>query len=143
MARGDVAQCRPELGDALARQPVVDVVAVPTGGDEPGAGEHLQVVGRVGGGLADLACQHLDRALALGEHVDQLGSTPVAERLGDVGEPVEESSPSQLRSAIRASRSASKGRVRDPVGSTLAESSLVFKQSLDFFGLRGIELFYS
>ena len=46
---------------------------------------------RVGDALADLLAELLDRALSLGEHVDDLGAAPVPERLRDGGERVEES----------------------------------------------------
>ena len=59
--------------------------------DEPGAREDLEVMRRVGDALADLLAELLDRALSLGEHVNDLGAAPVAERLRDGGERVEES----------------------------------------------------
>jgi hypothetical protein len=46
---------------------------------------------RVGDALADLLAELLDRALSLGEHVDDLGAAPIPERLRDGGERVEES----------------------------------------------------
>ena len=45
---------------------------------------------RVGDALADLGGELLDVAFTLGEDVDELGPSPVAERLGDLGEPVEQ-----------------------------------------------------
>jgi hydroxyacylglutathione hydrolase len=46
--------------------------------------------GRIGDALVDLGCDLLDVTLALGEHVDDFGPPTVAERLGDVGETVEQ-----------------------------------------------------
>ena len=46
--------------------------------------------GGVGDALADLGGEFLDVSFALGEHVDELGSASVAERLGDFGEGVEQ-----------------------------------------------------
>ena len=47
-------------------------------------------MGGVGDALVELARDLLDRALALGEQVDDLGPPPGGERLGDLGEPLEE-----------------------------------------------------
>ena len=87
---GDVAQRRPEFADTVGGEPVVDPGPVASGGDETGAGEDPEVERGVGDALADLVSQLLDVALALGEHVDELGAAPVAERLGDLGEGVEQ-----------------------------------------------------
>ena len=44
----------------------------------------------VGDGLIDLARELVDRAFALREHVDDLGPPAAPERLGDLGERIEE-----------------------------------------------------
>ena len=68
----DVAQRRQQLGDPVAREPVVDAGAVAAGRDEPGAGHRPQVMRRVRDALVDLVGDLLDRPLALREHVDDL-----------------------------------------------------------------------
>ena len=87
---GDVAQRRPQFADALGGEPVVDPGAVAAGRDQTGRGEDPEMERGVGDALADLGGELLDVTFALGEHVDQLGSAPVAERLGDLGERVEQ-----------------------------------------------------
>ena len=79
---GDVAEGGPQLGDAVAGEPVDDALAVASGLQEPGGGEAAEVVRGVGHALVDLAGDLLDRSLALGEEVDDLGPASVAERLG-------------------------------------------------------------
>jgi hypothetical protein len=83
---GDVAQRRPQLGDALAGQPVVDPCAVPAGGEKAGPCHRPEVVRRVRHGLVDLARDVLDRALALRQEVDDLGPPPAGEGLRHLGE---------------------------------------------------------
>ena len=90
MGGGDVAQRRPQLADPVGGEPVVDPGAVAAGGDEAGGGEGAEVERGVGDALADLGGELVDVAFALGEHVDQLGAATVAERLGDLGERVEQ-----------------------------------------------------
>jgi hypothetical protein len=58
--------------------------------EEARSREEAQVVRGVGDALADLAGDVLDRALALGEDVDDLGPVSIAHRLGDGGECGEE-----------------------------------------------------
>jgi hypothetical protein len=55
------------------------------------------MVGGVGEALLDLVGQLVHGPLALREHVDDLGATPVPERLCDRGERVEESGLCSLR----------------------------------------------
>ena len=79
-----------QLADPIAREPVVDPRALPTRAHQAGAQEQLQVVGGVGEALLDLGRDLLDRALPLGEHVDDLGPPPAAKRLGYRRERIEE-----------------------------------------------------
>ncbi len=90
MLGGHVAQRRPQLADPLARQRVEGTSPVAPGGEQPGAGHGPQVVRRVGHALADLLRQLVHRSLALGEHVNDLGSTAARQRLGYLGEGVEQ-----------------------------------------------------
>src|ERR671919_2983865 len=90
MMLGPLAHGRPEVDHPLAREPVVDPRAVAAGTDEPRSRELLQVMRGVGDALLDLARQLVDRALALGENVDDLGATAVANRLRNRGERIEE-----------------------------------------------------
>ena len=90
MAVGLSEPGRGELSDPLARQRVEDASPVAPGGEQPGAGHRPQVVRGVGHALADLPRQLLHRSLALGEHVGDLGSTAARQRLGHLGEAVEE-----------------------------------------------------
>ena len=87
---GDVAQRDPQVDDAIRGEPVVDAGLVASGDDQAGSGERAEVERGVRHALADLGGEFLDVSLALGEHVDQLRTPPVGERLGDVGEPVEQ-----------------------------------------------------
>jgi hypothetical protein len=57
-------------------EPVVDVGAGTSAGDQPGAGEGAQVVGGVGDRLVDLVGDLVDGALALGEQLDDLRAPP-------------------------------------------------------------------
>ena len=88
MFGGDVAQRRPQVTDPVAGQRVEDPGAVPTCGQEPGAGHGPKVVRGVGDGLADLVGDVVDRPLTLGEHIDDLGPAPAGQGLGDLGEPL-------------------------------------------------------
>ena len=87
---GHVAERGPQLGDAVAGEPVDDALAVATGLQQAGVGEAAEVVGGVGDALVDLGGDLLDRAFALGEHIDDLGPAAVAERLGHRRERVEQ-----------------------------------------------------
>ncbi len=78
---GDLAHRRPQVADPIAREPVIDASAFPTRAHQAGAQEQLQVVGGVGEALVDLGRDLLDRALALGEHVHDLGAAATAEGL--------------------------------------------------------------
>ena len=64
---GHVAHSRPEIPDALAREPVEDARALAARAHKPRAREHLQMLRGVGDALRDLAGDLLHRPLALGE----------------------------------------------------------------------------
>ena len=83
MADGDVADGRPELSDAVACQPVENASPLAPGAHQARASQHLQMLRGVGDALPNLVRQLVDRAFPLGEHVDDLGSPPAAERLRD------------------------------------------------------------
>jgi hypothetical protein len=87
---GDLAHRRPKVDNPLAREPVEDPGPLATGSDEAYSPELLQVMRGIGDALLDLARQLVDRALALREHVDDLGAAAVTNRLGNRGECVEE-----------------------------------------------------
>ena len=57
--------------------------------DQPGPGEDAQVVGGVGNALAELGGHLFDRALTLGEDVDDFGTSAAGQRFGRFGERVE------------------------------------------------------
>ena len=90
MPRGDVANSGPELGDTIARKPVVDAVAVPPRTREAGLREQPQMMRRGRGALAHLARDLVDRAFALCEYVDDLGPPPAPERGRDRRERIEQ-----------------------------------------------------
>jgi hypothetical protein len=90
VADGDITHRTPQLVDALAREPVDDACPVAPRLDEARAGEDLQVLRRVGDALADLTRELIDRALALGEHIDDLRAPAVAKRPGHRREGVKE-----------------------------------------------------
>ena len=81
---------RPQLADPVARQRVVDAGPVAAGGEQARPGQGPEVVGGVGDALVDLAGDLLDRALALGEDIDDLGSPAAGQRLGHLGEAFEQ-----------------------------------------------------
>ena len=81
MAHGDVAHRRPQLTDAVAREPVVDACPLTPRTDEPRARENLEMLRRVGHALRDLARELVHRAFALGKDVDDLGASSAPERL--------------------------------------------------------------
>jgi hypothetical protein len=87
---GDLAHRRPQSGHAVAGEPVEDPCSLAARADEPYSRELLQVMRGVGDALIDLARQLIDRALALCEHVHNLGAATVTNRLGNRGERVEE-----------------------------------------------------
>ncbi|MEZ5219743.1 MAG: hypothetical protein R2715_24910 [Ilumatobacteraceae bacterium] len=86
----NVPQRSPQRTDPWGGQPVMNPVAVPAGADEACGGEGAKVERRVGDALVDLCGEFLDVAFALFEHVDQLEAAPRRQRLGHLGEPVEE-----------------------------------------------------
>ena len=90
MGLGHVAYRGPELGHPVARQRVVDAGPVPAGGQQTRPGQGAEVVGGVGDALVDLAGDLLHRALALGEDIDDLGSPTAGQRLGHLGEALEQ-----------------------------------------------------
>src|SRR2546427_3470321 len=87
---GDIPQGSPSLADPVAGQHVDDASALTSGPQQAGAGHRPQVMRGVGNALSDLGGDLLDRALALGKEVDDLGPVPVAERLGDRSQRPEE-----------------------------------------------------
>ena len=87
---GDVAHGRPQVADPVAGQAVVDARSLAAGTHESRAREDLQVLGRVRDALRDLTGELVDRALALGEHVHNLRTATVPDRLRDGGKRVEE-----------------------------------------------------
>jgi hypothetical protein len=86
----DVAHRRPQVAHAIARETVVDAIALAPRPDETGTGEQPQVLRRVRDALRDLVRELLDRALALREHIYDLRPAPIPERLADGGEGVEQ-----------------------------------------------------
>src|SRR5204862_1649112 len=86
----NVAHRRPQLLDALAREPVIDAGSIPTGADQPRPRQHLQVLRGVGNALRDLACNLLDRALPLRQQIDDLRPPAATERLRNRGERIEQ-----------------------------------------------------
>jgi hypothetical protein len=86
----DVAQHRPQLGHAIAGEPVVDPRPVSPRGHESRAGQGAQMVGGVGEALPDLLGEFLHRPLPLGEDVDELGTPTAGQRASRLGERVEE-----------------------------------------------------
>src|SRR2546430_5015444 len=99
MPFGHCTHRRPQVADPIAREPVVDPRALPTGAHQAGAQKQLQVMGGVGEALVDLDRDLLDRALALGEYVHDLGAAATAERLRHRGERIEQgalSSPTHI-----------------------------------------------
>src|SRR5581483_10755320 len=81
VADGDVTHRRPELGDAVAREPVIDPRALAPRAHQARPRKHLQMLRRVRIALADLTGDLLHRALALREQVDDLSPPPAPERL--------------------------------------------------------------
>ena len=90
LAGSDTPHGPPQLQDVVAGEPVVDVGALTAAADQSGGRQCAQVVRGVGDGLADLAGDLLDGALALGEELDDQGSSPRRERACDRRERVEE-----------------------------------------------------
>ena len=86
-----VAKRRPQLAHSLGGERVEDTGAVAPRGNQPGAGDGPQVVGGVGDALVDLGGDVVDRALALGQEVDQLGPASAGHGLADLSEAVVES----------------------------------------------------
>jgi hypothetical protein len=91
MPNGHAPNRCPELRDLVAREPVDDARPFAPGTNEPRMCEHLQVLRGVRDRLGDLARDLVDRALALGEQVDDLRPTAAAERLSHRRQSVEES----------------------------------------------------
>jgi hypothetical protein len=85
-------QRRPQLRHLVGAKPVVDACALPPGRDQPSGGEGAEVERRVRQALADLRGEVVNVSFALGQHVDDLGPPAVRQRLGDLGEPVEQAS---------------------------------------------------
>ncbi|HSL63302.1 MAG TPA: hypothetical protein VK874_01475 [Gaiellaceae bacterium] len=77
----DVANGGPQLGNPVARKPVEDVIPVAARSRKPRAREQSQVVRRARHTLADLGGNVFHGALALGEQIDDLGTSATAERL--------------------------------------------------------------
>ena len=76
--------------DAFAGQHVDDAGAFAAGAQHAGSGHRPQVMRGVGHALADLVGDLLDGTFALGEDVDDLGSPATGQRLGHLGERVEQ-----------------------------------------------------
>ena len=87
---GDVAHRSPQVGHTFAGEAVEDAGAIAPGGEDAGPCERPEMVRGVRDALADLVREFLDRPLALGEHVDDLGAVSVAERLRHRSQRVEE-----------------------------------------------------
>ena len=87
---GNPSHRPPQRGHERAREFVEDAGAGATSADQARAKQPLQVLGGVRDGLVDLQCEVLDGSLALGEYVDELGTTTVRQRLRGLGQRVEE-----------------------------------------------------
>ena len=70
----------------VARQLIIDALAVAAALDERGAAEKLQVSRCIGEGEARTGRQILDAALALSEMFEQFEPMRVGKRMGDLGE---------------------------------------------------------
>jgi hypothetical protein len=90
MGGSDVAQCRPQVDDAVGDQAVVDPVLVAARDDQADTSQGAQMERGVGDALVDLVGEFFHVAFALGEHVDQFGAASVRQGFGDVREPVEQ-----------------------------------------------------
>ena len=80
----------PQRSHPFARQGIEDPVAVSTRRDQPGTGQHMEMVRCVGHALVEFERQRLDVAFALGEDIDQLDPPTVGQRLAHLGKPVEQ-----------------------------------------------------
>lgn len=90
VARGDVSNGGPELGHALAREPVVHPSAVAARTRQAARREQPQMMRRGSHGLARLSGDVLDGPLALGEQVDDFRAPSAGKSLRDGRERVEE-----------------------------------------------------
>jgi 2-polyprenyl-3-methyl-5-hydroxy-6-metoxy-1,4-benzoquinol methylase len=88
--RSDITNGGPELGYPIAREGVIDPSPVPARAGEAALGKQTQMMRGRRDALARLACDLLDRPLALGEQIDDLGPTPAGQRGCDRCECVEE-----------------------------------------------------
>ena len=86
----NVAHRSPQLSDTITGEPVVDPGPLATGGYKAGARKRLEMMRRVRDGLTDVGGDHVDAALTLGEHVDDLGPATARQCLGDLGECIEQ-----------------------------------------------------
>jgi hypothetical protein len=86
----DVTHRGPEIGDAVAREPIEDPRPVASSGHNPGPRQQSEMVRCVRDALADLGGALLDRTLTLSEHVDDLRAVTVAEGTRDRRQRVEE-----------------------------------------------------
>jgi hypothetical protein len=80
------AQVAPQVEHLRIPELVVDASTVPPAADQTYLTEQLQVLTGVRNGEPGLRCQALDRALAVGEDVDDLEAPPVRQRLRQPGE---------------------------------------------------------
>jgi hypothetical protein len=87
---GDIPQCSPQARDTLAGQAVEDAGSLPAGVHQSGPGQRSQVVRRIGHRLTQLLSDLFDGALALCQHVDDLGPPAAGQCLGYLGERVKQ-----------------------------------------------------
>ena len=85
-----VAQRSPQRTDTGRGQPIPDPVAVASTANQPSLGKGTKMKRGIGDTLVNLGSELLDMTLALLEHVDQLNTTSRRQRLGHLGEGVEE-----------------------------------------------------
>ena len=90
MTNRNVAHRRPQLPDAVAREPVEDPRPLAARAHQPRPRQHLQMLRGVGDALVDLARDLLDRAFALRKQVDDLSATAAPQRLRDRRQSVEQ-----------------------------------------------------
>src|SRR5207245_1131934 len=72
VTRGDVADCGPQLRDALARQPIDHPCSLAPATQQPRPSQGAQMMRSVRDALIDLPRDVLDRALPLRQQVDDL-----------------------------------------------------------------------
>src|SRR5215831_4467069 len=90
MPRCHVADRRPKLGDPVAREPVVDAVAVPSRLRQPRPRQQPQMMRGCCEALTNLDGDLLDRPLALCKNVRDLRAPPAPERGRDRCECIEQ-----------------------------------------------------